>query len=143
MNLHSNIKASPALIPPAAAPTGDTPQPTTVIDRQGFMDLELLIITGTLADAGASWTVLMEQSDVAALASGVTDVADADLLGTELGASFTQAADSTVIKIGYRGSKRYVRATITPSGNAGNAPLAAIWVQAKPSIAPQSTQQIA
>ena len=46
-------------------------------------------------------------------------MAAADLLGTTAGASFTFSDDNKIAKIGYIGSKRYVRLTVTPSNNTG------------------------
>jgi hypothetical protein len=63
-------------------------------------------------------------------------VADTFLLGTEAEAGFQFDDDDEVRKIGYRGDKRYVRLTITPSGNTGDAPLAALAILGGPKLAP-------
>jgi hypothetical protein len=67
-------------------------------------------------------------------------VADAYLLGTELGAAPDFDDDNKVGKIGYIGPKRYVRVTITPANNTGNIFLAGVWVQGVPRTAPQAAQ---
>ncbi len=124
-DLHNNIKAVRAISPVVVA--DDTAQVGQIIDRQGFESLEFVILTGTLADADATFAVLVEHGDASDL-SDADAVADNDLLGTEADASFTAADDNAVKKIGYKGEKRYVRLTITPSGNAANASLAAVAI---------------
>lgn len=105
------------------------------IDRQGYNSLTFLIGAGTLADADATFAVLVEESDDSG-GSGSNAVADADLIGTEVLAAFTFAADQGARKIGYRGSKRYIKCTVTPSANSGSAPIAVIPVLGHPSQAP-------
>jgi hypothetical protein len=114
-----------ALAPVAVALANNTAQVCAIIDRKGYDSVTYNIITGTLADADATFAVTMDEGDDAALADAAA-VAAADLLGTYALASFDFSADSKCLKIGYRGSKRYTRLTITPSNNAGNAPLAVI-----------------
>ncbi|QTL03154.1 hypothetical protein J5J86_20745 [Aquabacter sp. L1I39] len=123
-DIASNI-AVRAVIAPVVV-SDNTAAVGTVIDRLGFDSLAYVIATGTLADADATFTVLLEESD--ASGSGFTAVADADLIGTEADASFTFANDGVVRKLGYRGHKRYTRLTITPAGNSGSAPLAAVAI---------------
>lgn len=135
-DLHHAIKISRALSPAAAA-TDDTALVTQILDTANFRHNELLIATGSLADANATFTVLLEEGDAANL-SDASAVADADMLGTEAAASFTFAADNAVRKLGYKGCKRYIRATITPSGNTGDAYIAAIWAQGGARVEPQA-----
>lgn len=110
-----------------AAPTDNTAVVSPIVDVQKYAALAFFIISGTLADADATFTVLLEESNDSGM-SGATAVADADLLGTEAAASLTFANDGVVRKLGYRGYKRYVRLTITPAGNASAAPLAVIAI---------------
>ena len=74
-----------------------------VIDRQGSEGLEIIFQVGAYTDG--SVTPLIEESDND---SDFTAVADADLTNTEASAALTAAG---VSKIGYVGSKRYVKAT--------------------------------
>lgn len=104
----------------------NTAQVGQVVDRKGYDGLTYLIATGSLADADATFTVLLEESD--ASGSGYTAVADEDLIGTEALAGFTFADDDKVRKLGYKGAKRYTRLTITPANNASAALLSAIAV---------------
>lgn len=107
--------------------TGDAAVVSQTIDMQGQDALVFAIATGSLADADATFTVLVEESDDSGM-SGATAVADADLLGTEALAGFTFAADNKCFKIGYKGSKRYVTCTITPANNTGVALLCIIAI---------------
>lgn len=106
-----------------------------IIDRKGFEALTYLILTGSIGDAGAEFTVLLEEGDAANL-SDAAAVADADLLGTEALASFIQSDDNKCFKLGYRGSKRYTRLTITPTNNATAALIAATALLGHPANAP-------
>jgi hypothetical protein len=68
---------------------------------------------------------LLEEGDAANL-SDAAAVADADMVsqanGTapETAAAFTFADDGETRAIGYIGSKRYIRLTLTPANNTGN-----------------------
>jgi len=99
-----------------------------IVDMQGADGLVFLIGAGTLADADATFTVLVEEGDVSNL-SDAAAVADVDLNGTEALAGFQFDDDDEGRKIGYAGSKRYVRCTVTPVANTGSAPLAIIPVK--------------
>lgn len=133
-DLHNNIYPKRA-ISPAAATTDNTAWVSQIVDTAGFESVELLVMIGALADADATFTVLIEDGDDSGL-SDAAAVADAQLLGTEALAGFTFADDNECRKIGYVGSKRYVRATITPANNTGNAFVSAIWLLGHPRHAP-------
>ena len=122
-------------ISPAAAVIDNTAFVSQILDAQGCDSVAFLILTGALADADATFTVLMEEGDAANL-SDASAVADDDLNGTEVLAGFTFASDDKVFKLGYRGGKRYVRVTVTPANNAGNAFVSGVWVTAKKAIRP-------
>lgn len=135
-DLHNNLHFVKAFTP-AAAVTDGTAQVSNVCDRLGYDAVELVIQTGTLSDADAVWSVLIEESDDN---SSYSAVADADLLGTEAAAGFTFADDGEVRKIGYTGGKRYIRATVDDStANTGNLFLAGVWVLGHPYSAPTAT----
>jgi hypothetical protein len=131
-DLRSSIAVRPVIAPVVVS--DNTAQVGTVIDRQGFDSLSYAVSAGVLADADATFACLLEEAD--AVGGPFTAVADADLLGTEAAASFTFADDGVVRTLGYRGSKRYTRLTITPSGNAGSAPIAAVAILGHPATAP-------
>lgn len=126
-DLANNLAIRPVIAPAVNTDIGTTPLVGTVIDRLGFESLCYAIVTGTLSDADATYTVLLEESD--ASGSGFAAVADSDLIGTEATAGFTFADDGETRKLGYIGDKRYTRLTITPAGaNSGNSPIAAVAI---------------
>jgi hypothetical protein len=106
------------------------------LDLQGYDSVVLLINTGTLADADATFAVTFKESATGAFSGEENDVAAAELLGTLALASFTFADDNKCFKIGYRGGKRYVKAIVTPSANGSAANLCATWVLGAPHDAP-------
>jgi hypothetical protein len=57
-------------------------------------------------------------------------------VGTEALAGFQFDDDNECRKIGYRGSKRYVRLTITPANNASAAVLSAVALLGRPARHP-------
>lgn len=116
----------------------DTALVGEIIDKKGFESVTYVIATGSIGDANATFTVLLEESDSSNMASA-SAVADADLIGTEVLASFQYDDDNETRKLGYIGSKRYTRLTITPSGNSGTpsgALLSAVAILGHPQIAP-------
>jgi hypothetical protein len=135
-DLFNNVKASRALSPASVA--DNTAQVSQIIDMQGYKSLLFVLALGSLADADATFAVTVDEGDAANL-SDAGAVAAADLLGTTSGASFTFTHDDTVRKIGYRGRKRYVRLTITPSANASAAVLACVAIQGHGDMKPEDT----
>ncbi|RWO08265.1 MAG: hypothetical protein EOS15_29855 [Mesorhizobium sp.] len=134
-DLMNNIHTVP-LIVPVAARTDNTAIVSSIIDTLGYESCTLVLVTGTNTDADATFTVLVEDGDNSSLTDNAA-VADAQLLGTEALAGFTFADDNECRKIGYVGSKRYVRMTVTPANNAaGNIFLAGVAVLGHPSLAP-------
>ena len=108
-----------------------------IIDRQGYSSLTFAIAAGSLADADATFTVLVEHGDAANL-SDAAAAPDSDLPGTEALAGFTFSDDNATRKIGYRGDKRYVRLTITPAANASAALFGAVAILGHAQLAPTS-----
>jgi hypothetical protein len=133
-DFHNNCKYTLALAPVIVS--DNTAQVGLIIDRAGFAGLELVLATGTLADADATFAVTVDHGNQANLSDAAAVPAN-QLLGTTAEASFTFAADNTTKKIGYIGDKRYVRLTITPANNAAAAPLAVVAVQGGPLKVPQ------
>lgn len=125
------------LISPCAGAADDTAKVSEILDTLGFDGALIEIQTGTIADAAATFTALLEHGDSPTL-SDAAAVPDAQLLGTEALASFTQADDDKTFKLGYRGQKRYLRLTITPLGNAAAWNIAAAAILGYPFEAPVS-----
>lgn len=132
-DLHNNI-APKRGISPAAAVTDNTAIVSQIVDTRGFGSVEFLLLTGSLADVDATFTVLVEDGDAANL-SDAAAVADAELLGTEVLAAPLFSDDDKVFKIGYIGNKRYVRVTVTPGANTGNVFVSGVWVLGHPILA--------
>jgi len=119
----------------------NTAQVGQIIDKKGFESLTYVIATGSIADADATFVVLLEESDDSGM-SGAAAVADADLLGTEVLAAFQFDDDNETRKLGYIGSKRYTRLTITPVNNASAAVLSAVAVLGHPMIKPTANPPV-
>lgn len=138
-DIHDNINP---VKPGIGYATDNTAIVSGIVDTQGFDALEFLIATGTIADVDATATVLVEHGDAANL-SDAAAVADIDLLGTEAEAGFTFALDLGCRKIGYKGSKRYVRCTVTPLNNSVTAfPVAIVPVLGLPMRAPTANPPV-
>lgn len=137
-DIHNNLHFVP-LIAPSAARTDNTAIVSAIIDTKGYESAEFVLITGTNTDVNATFAVLVEDGDNSGLSDNVA-VADAQLLGTEVVAGFTFADDVECRKIGYVGNKRYVRVTVTPSGNdSGNIFIAGVAVLGNARNAPTPT----
>jgi hypothetical protein len=133
--IHAKRVISPVSVADTTALVGE------IIDKSGFESLTYVIATGSIADADATFTVLLEESDASNMA-GATAVADADLLGTEVLAAFQFDDDNETRKLGYIGSKRYTRLTITPVANASAALVSAVAVLGHPQLAPTANPPV-
>jgi hypothetical protein len=146
-DIHNELKFSRG-ISPVAATTDNTAYASQICDTDDTLGNEFVGLLGAVADADATFTVLVEDGDAADL-SDAAAVADSQLLGVEAGTVTAGAAvsgaapgfadDNKTFKIGYKGAKRYWRVTITPANNTGNLFLAGVFAQAMRTI-PQSTQ---
>jgi hypothetical protein len=141
VSLANDLKQVLVLAPLATAVADNTAQVGAIVDHRGFASVTYFIVTGTLADADATFAVTLSHGDQSNL-SDAAAVTDAQLIGTLAGASFTFADDAKVIKLGYVGGKDFSRITVTPSANTGAAPLAIIAVLSDPRKSPQSTQKL-
>lgn len=135
MRDHMNSLHFVKAIAPAAATTDNTAWVSDIVDTAGYEGCTLLLQCGSLADADATFAVTLEHGNDAALADTAAPAAT-DLVGTPTLAGFQFDSDNKCRKIGYIGSKRYVRATVTPSNNTGNAFLSGTWVLGRPHVAP-------
>ena len=137
-DLYSNVLVKQAISP--VNETGNTAHVSSIIDTKGFGSAMFVIAFGSLADAGCTITPTVHDGDNASL-TDAAEVADSCLVGTEAKATVTQAADDSVRAIGYIGNKRYIRLTITPSGNAADAYMSAVCVLGHPLAAPVSQSE--
>ena len=131
-DLH-NIIYPIAVIPPVSV-SNNTAQVGTVIDlaavltpvatstvpastnEGGFDGLEFITSIGAFADVDAVFTPLVEDSPDNIT---FTTVDPSLLLGSVAAASFATANANSCKRIGYIGSQRYVRYTVTPANNSG------------------------
>jgi hypothetical protein len=137
-DLHNNIQVL-SVFDPIDLGSGNTAKVGEIIDCQDAGAVEYLIQTGSLSDADATFTVLVEEGDNSALSDAAT-VAATDLLGTAAGASFIFSDDNKIAKIGYIGSKRYTRLTVTPANNTGVVLISACAILGSLRAAPNTTQ---
>ena len=111
-DLKSNISICPIIDPVAytATTTSD------LVDTQGFESCVLMVSVGAQTfSATNKITVTVEECDTTADAS-FTTVAAADLIGSFSVWNGTDADQNEVQKVGYIGSKRYVRVVLTEGG---------------------------
>lgn len=132
-DLHNHLTVRRAISPVSVADT--TAQVSEIIDVLGYNSLEFAIAIGSVADADATFTVLVEDGDESDLSDNAA-VADEELLGTEALAGFQFDDDNEVRKIGYLGNKRYVRLTITPVNNASAALISAVALLGHATVQP-------
>lgn len=138
----SSIQLKRAIAPVVGA-ADNVASVSQIIDRQGFDSLAFLIALGAIADVDATFTVLVEHGDNAAL-SDAAAVPDAELVSQssnpatapEVAAGFRFDSDNEVRKIGYLGSRRYVRLTLTPANNTGTWAHSAVAIMGNPEHAP-------
>lgn len=136
-DLHNNIHVVPLFAPIAAQTNSDTARVSAIIDTLGYDSLELVLINGTNTDANATFAVLVEDGDDSDLVDDGAAVADINLVGTEALAGFAFGDDVECRKIGYIGNKRYVRVTVTPTGNnSGDWFMAGVAILGHPRSAP-------
>lgn len=139
-DLMNNVTPKVAIAPVVVA--DGTAQVSGAIDTLGYESVTFLIALGTLADTDATWSVTVKEGDDSTQANH-TAVADADLLGTEVLAGFTFAADNACRKIGYSGTKRYVSIEIDDVvANTGSAPMAVIALLGHPALAPTANPPV-
>lgn len=125
-DITNQLHVKPAFEPKAAV-TDNTAAVGSIIDLLGFDGAMLAIITGTDADADATFALTIDHGDASNLSDAAAVVA-ADLNGTLAGGGYTFADDVEARKVGYVGKKRYVRATVTPSANTGNFFIGGLWI---------------
>jgi hypothetical protein len=140
LDLHNNILVK-RLISPQKQTNADTAIVSQIIDMEGYSSCELVIAYGGITDANVTFVTLVEDGNN----SSLTDNAAVDssyLLGTVAGATPLFSDDDKVFKLGYVGPKRYLRLTITPTGNdSGDINIAAVAILGHANKLPQSTQK--
>lgn len=129
-------------ISPAAAVTDNTAFVSQIIDLAGYEGCVFAILAGAMTDVDATIAATMSHGDASNLSDAVA-VPAAQMTGTLALAGLTFADDDEPRKIGYVGSKRYVRLTLTPTGNnSGNIFLAVLAILGAPRYAPTANPPI-
>lgn len=103
-----DIKSNVDVVESIAPAVYNATETGTGVDLRGYDSAMLVIQTGT--DTDGTHAPAMEESDT--LGSGYTAVAAADLDG----AYSANIAGATLERVGYKGSKRYIRMVVTTSG---------------------------
>lgn len=130
-DLHNNIHVVPGLVAQAIAINTTVNGP--IIDTQPYGSIEFAIQAAAITDG--TYTPSLTEGDDPALAGG-NAVAASDMLGTVAAATHTVASAGTTKKIGYKGTRRYVRLSLTSTGVTTGGNLAAVAVQGHPRNAP-------
>ena len=129
--IHDTVEFLSAIPPIADLLNVDTASISTILDTQGFESNELVLHMGAITDPDVTFVALMEEGDDSGL-SDAAAVADVDLVGTEIEVAPLFGSDDTALSIGYKGNKRYIRFTLTPTGNnAGSIFRSAVWAQSR------------
>jgi hypothetical protein len=136
-DLQNNIKALRTIAAQTVGTTG-TGRTGKVIDRQGYGGVEFVFNYGTITATNAVFTATVLEGDVTGT---LVSVADADLIGTELLAGVAAASSrvsdvskNVVKRLGYKGSKRYVRADVKSTVTAAT-PIAVEALLFNPAVA--------
>jgi len=137
-DLHHNVEirrvVAPLAIGANATKTGK------IIDRLGYGGVEFIASYGAVTTTGSVATLVAFEGDVTGT---MTSVADADLLGTELQASLIATTPRTSgvsknysAKLGYKGSKRYVRVDVVQTGTTSVGAVSVDAILFNPAVAP-------
>jgi hypothetical protein len=130
-DMHNNITVLHAITPQAVGTTGAANGKTSgIIDRQGFESIEFVFSSGASATVADTITPVIKEA--AATGDSFTSVADGDLLGDETALTLTSAKSG---RIGYRGSKRYLKIQLYGIGTA-TAIVSAVAIGGHPHQAP-------
>ncbi len=103
-DLKNNLDAAQSIAPAVYTADADG----AGVDLQGYDAAMLVFHPGTVTDG--THTPKVQESD--SLATGYTDVATADLEGT-----LVALASDVPQRVGYKGSKRYIKAYVTVTGS--------------------------
>jgi hypothetical protein len=135
-DLFNNIAVQQATSPATATNTVTS----ATIDMQGYNSLAVLFAIGNSGDtlSGSQlWTLKLQHSDID---GSFADVTAADLLGGMTTVVIDDPAkDDTVVKFGYIGSKRYLKAVATKTGTHTNGtPIGILAVKGNANLSPVS-----
>lgn len=145
-DMHTNVRVLRAIEPKAIGTSGiANGSLSKALDRRGYNSAEFVILHGTAGATGDTTSVVIYEGDTTG--GSFTSVADADLIGTEVGAGLPAQASARTsgvgqniaTKLGYRGNKRFLKIRLYGAGHATGI-VAAALVLGDPQIAPLATQ---
>lgn len=138
MDLHGAVSTKAAV--DQAAIGANATKTGRIIDRQGYGGIEFVFHYGAVVTTGSVATVVCFEG---AVTGTMTSVADADMNGTEALASLLaatpRASGTTKLvtkRLGYKGSKRYVRCDVVGTGVTSVGYVSATALLYSPNIAP-------
>ncbi len=131
MQFDSANSMTPKVALNTAAIASSTTTNGVIIDTQGYEALTFILNVGARTDG--TFTPLIRHGDASDL-SDVVDVDDSDLVGTEALAAISAA--QTMKKVGYVGSKRYVRLSVVSTSVTSGATVGATAVLGRPAVGP-------
>ena len=135
-DMYNNVKIAKVLAPISPSATGAASG--TVVDRAGFNSVTFVIANGAVTSSGFSLTPTVKSGSAT---GSLSAVADADLIGTEAGATISGASSGgQIAKIGYIGVDRYVTVDLAVAGTATGVH-SVVAVLGDPINAPQDTQK--
>lgn len=123
-DLHNNI--STCMMLEGTDITADAT--SNLLDTKGFESAEILVVIGALTgvDGSNHFQFKLQESD-SVVGTSFTDVDAKDILG-----AFTKVdaatEDSTIQRVGYKGTKRYVRVDINETGTISAGILAVVGI---------------
>lgn len=130
-DMHNNISILHAISPAAVGTTGIAGGKLSgALDRRGFESVEFIYSSGASASVADTITPVVYEGDTTN--GSFTSVAAADLVGTEAPLTLSAAKSG---KVGYVGSKRYLKLRLYGTGTA-TAVVAAVAVLGNPAIRP-------
>lgn len=130
-DMHNNISILHAISPQAVGTSGIAGGKLSgALDRRGFEAVEFIYSSGASASVADTITPVVYEGDTTN--GSFTSVAAADLVGTEAPLTLSAAKSG---KVGYVGSKRYLKLRLYGTGTA-TAVVAAVAVLGKPAIRP-------
>lgn len=110
----------------------NTPRVGNIIDTNDFGAFTFYVLIDALVDADATFAVTFEEGDDSGLSDAAAVPAE-NLIGN---ADFDFNDDNSITHVGYVGKKRFVQATVTPSGNSSSATFRIMVVKTMPVSAP-------
>ncbi len=130
-DMHNNISILHAISPQAVGTSGIAGGKLSgALDRRGFEAVEFIYSSGASASVADTITPVVYEGDTTN--GSFTSVAAADLVGTEAPLTLSAAKSG---KVGYVGSKRYLKLRLYGTGTA-TAVVAAVAVLGNPAIRP-------